>query len=362
MIARAAVIAAVLLGATTARADEPPAPAPDPDPALSTSRRAAAIGLAIVPGVGARGLGSHVAHQSRTGLRLLKLAGLGLGFVAVGGAPILATYGSDKVLVPGTHLLVGGMGMVLGSWWSDIWASAGGRRLRGAPRRLPGLEVGLASTWQHDGFRGERFYATPSLVARSGRWTLAAAAFVTDDATSFGGRAELGARLWGRRGDDHTVSARHDATYLEARSAWQVVRARDDRITLATIEVELRARVDLALVDRNLRGTFFQLGEGLGLETATYRPGGGTDVNAILLSRFTWGAYLPCDRGELAVWYDHRRDQLAGGLPAGRAAGFFGSVGTNADVVIARGVAVTAQLEIGSGWITTVGVRKELDR
>lgn len=353
----AVVIAAAVVAASTAAGADPVAPVAPP--ALSAPRRAAAITLAIVPGVAIRGLGSAVARAPATGHRLLTIAGVGLGLVVVGGAPIAATYGSAKVLVPGVHLLVAGTGLVFASWWSDLWVAAGGARLHGGPRTRPALEVGLAASWQHDGFHGDRLHATPQLIARAGRWELAATAFTDDDAGTFGGRAEVGARLWGRHGDVRTVSARHTATFVEARGAAQVVHEPDDRLTLATLELELRARVDLAHVDRHLRGTFFELSEGLGLETATYRPGG-TDGDAILLSRFTWGVFLPCGRGEVAAWYDHRRDQLAGGLPAGRAAGFFGSVGADAEIVVSGGVTLTAEVELGSSWLTTVGVRKEI--
>ncbi len=62
---------------------------------------------------------------------------------------------------------------------------------------------------------------------------------------------------------------------------------------------------------------------------------------------------------ELALFYDHRRDHLAGGLVAGRAAGFFGSVGLAGEVALG-GWTATAEVEVGSAWVTTVGVRRRL--
>ena len=284
---------------------------------------------------------------------------MGLGLAAIGGIPIGATYGSDKVLVPGTHLLIAGTGIILGTWWSDVYAAAGGERWRGAPRDLAALEVGLSSTWQHDGFRGDRLYATPEVAVRAGRWSVSASAFATSDGLETGGRVDGAARLWGRRGDRSTARAAHNDTYVEARAAAQVLHQDDLGLTLGTIELGLRGRLDLARVDRHLRGVFFELDEGLGLELADYAPGP-VDTRAILLSRFAWGLYLPCGRGEVSAFYDHRRDHRAGGLPAGRAAGFFGSVGADLDLRVGGGWGVAGRLEIGSSWLTTLGVRKEL--
>ena len=59
------------------------------------------------------------------------------------------------------------------------------------------------------------------------------------------------------------------------------------------------------------------------------------------------------------MFYDHRRDSLAGGLPAGRAAGFFGSLGARTELALGRWTA-HASLEVGAAWVTTLGVRRGL--
>ena len=87
---------------------------------------------------------------------------------------------------------------------------------------------------------------------------------------------------------------------------------------------------------------------------------GDADLAGVLISRFAGGVYLPCARGEVLVFYDHRRDTLAGGLPAGRAAGFFGSVGATAEVVVTPAWTATAALELGSARLVTIGVRRGL--
>ena len=325
---------------------------------VSGRRRAAAIGLAIVPGVVARGLGSHLVGQPRARNRLLLVGGVGIGAMIVGGVPLLATYGSGKVVVPGVHFAVGGTGLFVGSWLADLYAAAGGERLGGGPRPLPPLSAELAATWQHDAFLGERALFAPAVDLRRGRWAARAAGLVALDGSALGARLDLEVRPWAARRAAPSPSA-HTGSSLGLRSAVQYHGERDQGFALLTGELAIRARLELALLDRHLRGVFFDLDEGLGLEVADYEHAD-AEVNTILLSRFAWGLYLPRGRGEVSAFYDHRRDHLAGGLPAGRAAGFFGSVGLDAEVVLTRRWTALARLEVGSSTLTTIGLRREV--
>ncbi len=128
----------------------------------------------------------------------------------------------------------------------------------------------------------------------------------------------------------------------------------DDRVTLATGELELAGRLDLVHLDRALDGTFAELSTGLGYERASYA--GAHDYGSVLLGTFAWGMYLG-RRGEAAAFYDHRRDSLAGGLAAGRAAGFVGSFGARLELLVDPRWAVRGQVEAGSAWVTTVALR-----
>jgi hypothetical protein len=80
------------------------------------------------------------------------------------------------------------------------------------------------------------------------------------------------------------------------------------------------------------------------------------ELHSLLLGRFAWGTYLG-DRGELALFYDHRRDSMAGGLAAGRAAGFVGSFGAALELLVSGPWAVRAELEIGTAYVSTVALR-----
>ncbi|MBK9036105.1 MAG: hypothetical protein IPL61_33495 [Myxococcales bacterium] len=346
---RGVACALALLAATPAvRADEAPAPT---TPALSAGRRAAAVGLAVVPGVIVPGLGTYVAREPRAARRVLATRAVGLGLMLVGGVPLAATYGSGKLIVPSVHLVTAGVGVFLGGWWADIAAAAGGRR--GGPRALPAVEVGVDSTWLRDGYHGDRALVGVSGRARAGRWSAAARTAAAADGTLVVARLDGAARTWGR------TTARHTGTAIDVRTALELARARDERTTTATGELAVHGRLAADLLDPALAGSFLDLDAGLGLELVDYRAGD-RDLSGVLISRFAWGVYLPCARGEVAAFYDHRRDTLAGGLAAGRAAGFFGSVGVTAEVVVDGVWTVAASAEVGNAWVNTIGLRRGL--
>lgn len=359
VLVRVALLCVLSSAASASPAPSPPAEpdtgAPSDDSAeISAARRAAAIALAVFPGVVARGFGSQVAERPRTRNRLLQLAGVGAASLVVGGAPILATYGSGKVIVPGAHLVVAGAGLLVGSWLSDIYAAAGGDRLGGHAQVLPPLVVELTTMWQRDDYLGDRVFAAPAADLRRGPWLGRASGLFAFDGSAYGGRIDAERRAWSVRPADTP----HTGTSLGIRSALQYHAERDQGFALTTGELAVRARLDLGDLDHGLRGTFVDLDEGLGLELVDYDHAG-VEVNTILLSRFAWGMYLPHD-GEVSAFYDHRRDHLAGGLAAGRAAGFFGSVGGDAEVTITTGWRVLARVELGSSLLTTIGVRQEV--
>lgn len=319
-------------------------------PPPATAPRPLAVAAAVVPGVAARGLGSYVAGDRAGARALLTTGGVGLGAMLVGGLPLVATYGSGKLVVPGVHLAVAGAGLFLGSWWSDLYAAAGGAHLDGAPRTLPALEVGAHTIWLREAYAGDRLLAGASVRGWRGRWSGAVAGQVTTDGGLALARLDGAARVHGRR--------RATATAIDLRAGLGGEWRRDAHLRVATGELAARGRLAFADLAPGLTGSFVDVEVGLGLELVDYRAGD-ADLTGLLLSRFAWGVFLPGRRGELAVFYDHRRDHLAGGLVAGRAAGFFGSVGVGGELAVA-GWTVTASTEVGSAWVTTVGARRRL--
>lgn len=312
--------------------------------------RPVAVAAAVVPGVAARGLGGYLVGDRSAARATLATGGAGLGLMLLGGLPLLTTYGSGKLVVPGVHLAVVGAGLFVGSWWSDLFAAAGGARLDGRPRTIPHLEVGASATWLREAYRGDRALVGATVRGWRGRWRGAATLRVADDRALTVGRLDGGVVVRGAR--DRTGSA----VIVRGALAGEWRGADDARV--ATGELAARGRLAFAELAPGLAGSFLDLEAGLGLELADY-PDGEPDLLGLLLARFAWGVFLPDGRGELALFYDHRRDHLAGGLVAGRAAGFFGSVGLAGEVALGAWTA-TAEVEVGSAWVTTVGVRRRL--
>ncbi len=146
-----------------------------------------------------------------------------------------------------------------------------------------------------------------------------------------------------------------DGSRLVVRTSVHGHRDDDDELTLVTSELELLGRLDLDHVDRLLAGTFAEIWTGIGIERAGY-ANGDHDNSSVLLGGFRWGMYLG-QRGEATLFYDHRRDSIAGGISVFHSSGFVGSVGAAVDVVVAPHWGIRTQLEIGSAYLTTLALR-----
>lgn len=350
---RAVVIASVLaVSAARAAADAPATHDTGAEAALaapSTTRRLAAIGAAIVPGVIVRGAGSWVVGEKRAAGRLAATAAIGLGAIVAGGTAVGISGGSPYTLV-GIPLVVLGTGLVLPTWFSDVWVAAGGGAI-GRTRRAPApwtLEAG--SVYLRDPFRHRALVHAAARVER-GRLGVGASALrdAAGDATT--GDVEVRWRLAGAAAHGGVIA---DGSRLGVRAAGRLHRDDADDVTLATAELELYGRLVLDHLHPALGGTFVELATGAGVERATYAMDA-HDVDGIMLGRFAWGAYVGAS--ELSAFYDHRRDHLAGGFPAGRAAGFVGSFGAIADVRLGGPWALHGAVEVGNAWVTTLAVR-----
>jgi len=308
---------------------------------VSTRRRVAATALAVVPGVLVRGLGSWIVGEKRTAKRLAGTAAIGLGGAALGGAAVGLSGGSPYT-TPGLPVLVAGSGLMLTTWLADIAVAAGLDR-PGSARATAPWSVELGTTWLHDAYR-ERGLLRAAGTLELGRFGVGASTFVDPAGDSLTADGELRVRIWQRRG-----------SRLGARTG--VRRHRDDldRVTIVTGEAELATRIELAELDPTLAGTFVDLSLGLGIERASY-PNGEAGNSSLLLGGFAWGVFLG-ERGELRLFYDHRRDSLAGGLAAWRAAGFVGSFGAGLELGLTRNWSARGELEIGNAYLTTFAIR-----
>ena len=355
-----AVVAAVL-SAPAAHADEPAGPWLDATAAplerapaqstLSTKRRVAAVAAAVFPGVIVRGLGSYVAERPRVSKRLALTGAIGLGAMLAGGLPVGLTAGNPYTIVPGVPLVVGGAGLFVGSWISDIWVAAGGDQVRSTPRAPTPWSLELGTTYVSDPLRDRALVRGAARVVL-GRVELGAGGYVDAGGDELAGLVETRVRLLGASA---TGAAIPDGTRLELRAAMRGRDDDEDRLQVVTGELEAILRLDLRHLAHELDAAFLDLSTGLGFDYVRYSAGA-TDLGSLLLARFAGGAYLG-RRGEATVFYDHRRDLLAGGIPAGRAAGFVGSVGASLELRLFGPWAARAELEYGSAYVGTLALR-----
>ena len=121
---------------------------------------------------------------------------------------------------------------------------------------------------------------------------------------------------------------------LYARTKLTYHRFGSDGFRHLTGELLVGGRLPLRAIGPSLRGMFLEAEFGLGLQSFGFDAlGGGLNgaVNGMLLFRSAYGFYLG-DRGELALFYDHRRDGFAGALGVDSvAAGTPGHVGVSGE-------------------------------
>lgn len=337
---------APLPGTTPLTAD---APEPSP-PVISRARRAGAIALAVVPGIAIHGAGSYLVREHAIAKRLALMEGAGIALMIAGGLPT-GISGGNPYSIPLVPLLTTGMGLVLSSWFTDIWVAAAGPSSRPEPRAQAPWAIELGSTYLRDAYR-HRLFARVAARIELGRVTASAMGMQHAGGDATEGALGVEARVLGAAATGRYVL---DSTRLAVRATGRYRHDDEDMTAVVTGELEVAARYDHRRIAPQLAGTFTDASVGIGFERASYDPGG-HDANTLLLATFAWGMYLR-DLGELRIFYDHRRDSLAGGLQAGRAAGFIGSFGTALDLRVWGPWAARAEVEYGSGWVGTLAVR-----
>jgi hypothetical protein len=131
-----------------------------------------------------------------------------------------------------------------------------------------------------------------------------------------------------------------------------------DLVSRSSMELALDSRYDLGHVGPTLRGAFFELSAGYLAGEVSYDVPGvqvPADFDSALLARFGFGATL---RGlshagsEAIVYYDHRHDEIVGGLVSrGLGSGAIGRFGADATYFFLPELGLGLHAEIGSAWM-----------
>jgi hypothetical protein len=213
----------------------------------------------------------------------------------------------------------------------------------------PPWSIEVGETWLHDAYRG-RVHGRVAGRVELGRVDVGAALLGHVGGEGWLAFADARVRILGAAATGVEIS---DGSRLYVRVGGRVQRDDVDRVTQTVGELELGGRYDLRHLDPALRAGFIDMSTGVGLDRVEYAKTT-AEVDTLLLHRFGTGMYLP--GGEMELYYDHRRDGLAGGIAASRAAGFVGSVGASADLRVHGPWAVRGELQIGNAWVTTLAV------
>jgi hypothetical protein len=343
-----AACVAIAIAATPAHAESP---VPDEPQAITPSRRAAAVALAIGPGFVVHGVGSWTVRERRTAKRLLYGEVIGLGIATGAGLLVGGSGGNPYTIVPGVPIVIAGGGMFFQSWLADIWVAAGGENaiVERARAQAP-WTVELGTSWLHDAYR-ERALLRGGASAWLGRIGVSANALF--DA---GGDAKLAdgsvhVRLLGPLASGEAID---DGSRITVRAGTRIHVDDADRTSQWTQELEVSGRLDLVHLDARFARSFAELGTGIGVVRVKYGDMT-SEWSSTLLGHFAWGAYLGA-RGEAKLFYEHTRDGLVGGLPAWRAAGFVGYVGAAVDVRVWGPWAVRGELAIGNAYLSTLTI------
>lgn len=337
----------------------PQARADDGEPEVAEKKnRGLAIAASVVPGVVLHGSGHWVLGEKKTARTLATLEGLGLAATALGAAPLALTGAQKYLAVPSISLLVAGTGVLLVTWLADVYGVSGRHRAGARARSmLPRASVELGYAFVHDPQFAHRSFASLEADLWWRRTRARPAIWIATGAGTRRARLDVSHRVRGA-----VERERRDGTHVDAVIAASWFDYSDDGFDVLGLEARVDARYDLARMARTLAGSFVSASGGLGLERFDYRVGA-SDLNSQLLLRFGFGAYLGRGRGELELYYDHRRDDLVGGLAlANGGNGFLGSFGLRALRDVVGPWSVSAELAVGSAYVARVGLMHRFGR
>ena len=342
--------------------------------------------LVFVPGLVLHGSGHFALGQRATAYRLFAMQGIGIGLMALGAAPIVATGASRYVTGPSAAVAIAGFSLAATAWLGDFYGTAVPPELRGLPElSLPSVETELGYRYAYHPAISYGNVMVNRLALRWDGWLLEPCAWYAIDGRNTRLRAALGYRYFGPRA--FPAPRASSGSFLEITAAATEHRFPVDSFRITTGELSARGRLDLQDLDPVLSGIFSELSLGFGLERYDYdvarhgsaalgrsdaAPGADESSTAVpgdyawlLLGRFGVGFYLGGEQapaGELLLYYDHRHDDFAGGLsPA--FVGIAGHVGATASLYLTDELGVRAEIEAGGGILggASLIVRKGME-
>jgi len=284
---------------------------------------------AVVPGALLHGSGVFAAGDRQAAYRLLGMQGAGVAALGSGIAILALSGASRKVAGPAISLTGLGAGLFFQSWMADFFAAALGPDRLGRPRaESDTVALRTGYRYVHDPVFAYTSFWTSRLDLHWGGWRLSPGAWVGLDDDHQRTALHVAYRWWGCT----PGVACSDGSRLELEGGTVYHRHGREGFGFWGWEGSLRGRLDLERIAPVLAGAFIEGEWGWGMDFVYYQHADlGEDAIDRLLLGFAYGLYLgrpEAGHGEVAIYYDHRRESFAGGFAwAGVGSGSIGHVG-----------------------------------
>jgi hypothetical protein len=307
--------------------------------------------VSVVPGLLFHGLGPLAAGDTRTAGRLFAMEGTGLGLLLVGGAPIALTGASRRLIGPLYTVCLAGASLFSVSAMANIYSTVAPAFTPGvAASRLPPLELDFGYQHVSDPNFDYRHFLALGATARLDLIRLEGMGRLSPDDGNM--RIRLGG-AYRVLGAPEQARSGADGTALDVEAGGVYHRFPIEGFLMTGAELGLRGRYAMARLSPRLEGSFAEVGLGLALQGYSYfGPVGEDALHEQLLFTFGYGVYLGRSgplRGEALLYYDHRKDDYAGGLKAG--AGVPGHFGLRGRVLLSERWGVSAEVQAGSAYV-----------
>lgn len=307
--------------------------------------------VSVVPGLLFHGLGPLAAGDTRTAGRLFAMEGTGLGLLLVGGAPIALTGASRRLIGPLYAVCLAGASLFSVSAMANIYSTVAPAFTPGvAAPRLPPLELDFGYQHVSDPSFDYRHFLALGATARLELIRLEGTARLSPDDGNM--RFRLGG-AYRVLGEPEGARGGADGTALDVEAGGVYHRFPTEGFLMTGGELGLRGRYAMARLSPRLEGSFAEVGLGLALQGYRYfGPTGEDALHEQLLFTFGYGVYLGRSgplRGEALLYYNHRKDDYAGGLKAG--AGVPGHFGLRGRVLLSERWGVSADVQAGSAYV-----------
>ncbi|MCP3063134.1 hypothetical protein LXT21_30600 [Myxococcus sp. K38C18041901] len=309
--------------------------------------------VAVVPGLLFHGLAPAVAGDGHTAKRLFALEGAGLGLIAAGGVPIVLTGASRKTIAPLYAVTLAGFSVFGISALANLYSVVSPTFDPGVPPpSLPPLELEMGYQYVSDTSFDYDHFVSLGAVARFDEVKLRATARLAPDEGNTQVRVGGAYRLLGvpeRRLEGS------DGSSLDAELVGLFHRFPTEGFAVIGADLGLRGRYAMSRVSPALAGSFAEVSLGMSLQGYSYfGPVDDGNLHTQLLFTFGYGVWLGRGggpfRGEAMLYYDHRKDDFAGGVRS-LGGGVVGNFGLRGRVLLTDSWGVAAEAQAGGALV-----------